>query len=94
MVVSERSRLFLKLDIPEDRSSEVDIVLDETHATIPRPTALIVVSDDIAIHLVGVSAQVALDEVPCLISREAEENVQAINITGVQAEGIMRSFSR
>ena len=32
------------LYIPEDHSSEVDIVFDETHATIPRPIALVVVS--------------------------------------------------
>ena len=69
-------------------------MLDKTHATIPRPTALIVVSDDTVVHLVGVSAQVALDEAPCLISREVEENVQAINITGVQADGATSLCSR
>jgi hypothetical protein len=42
----------------------------------------------------GVSAQVALDEVPRLISGEAEENVQAINITGVQADGVTSLCSR
>ena len=82
------------VDIPEDRSSKADIVLDETHATIPRLTALIVVSDDIVVRQVGVSTQVALVEVPCLISGEVEENVQAINITGAQAYGVTGLCSR
>ena len=42
----------------------------------------------------GVSAQVALDEAPRLISGEAEDNVQAINITGVQADGVTSLCSR
>jgi hypothetical protein len=64
------------------------VVSERGRLTISRPTALIVVSDDIVVRRVGVSTQVALDEVPRLISREAEENVQAINITGVQADGV------
>ena len=35
-----------------------------------------------------------LDETPRLISGEAEENVQAINITGVQADGVTSLCSR
>ena len=35
-----------------------------------------------------------MNEVPRLISGEAEENVQAINITGIQADGVTSLCSR
>ena len=70
------------------------VVNERGRLTIPRPTAVIVTSDDIVVHRVGVSTQVASYEVPRLVSGEAEENVQSISTTGVQADGVTSLCSR
>ena len=62
-------------------------MLDETHATISRPAALVVVPDNVVVGRVRVGAQITLNEVSCLIG-EAEEYEQMINVTGVQVDGV------
>ena len=47
-------------------------MLDQTHAAIMRPAALVVVSDDIVVRGIKVGAEVSLDEVVRLVGCEAE----------------------
>ena len=80
--IESKSRgLYLKKILTKVSSHSI-VVNERGRLTIPRPTALIVASDDIVVHRVGVTTQVASDEVPRLVSGEAEENVQSISIMG------------
>lgn len=58
----ERTRKSV-LDIPEDGSTEIDVVLDETHPAIAWPALLIVVADQILVVRIRIGTQVPLDEV-------------------------------
>ena len=49
---SERSRESV-LDVPEDGSTEVDVVLDQSHSTISGPTFLVVVTDEAGVESVS-----------------------------------------
>lgn len=47
----------------EDGATEVDVVLDETHAAVAGPALLVVVPNQVLVVWVRVRAEVALDEV-------------------------------
>ena len=78
------------LDVPEDRSSEIDIVLDETHTTVSRPAALVVIADDVVVGRVRIRAEVPLNEVPSLLSCKAEQDVETIDIARIEANWVAR----
>ena len=59
-------------DILEDCLTEIDIVLDETHTAITRPTALVIIADDIVIRRIRIGAEVSLDEISRFLRCEAE----------------------
>ena len=85
----ERTRKTL-FDIPKDGPTQVDVVLDETHTTISWPAALVVVPNDIVVRRVRVCAEVPLNEVTRLLCSEAEEDVDPVNVTGVQPDRMAR----
>lgn len=85
----ERARQAL-LDVPEDRSSEIDIVLDETHTTVSRPAALVVIADDIVVGRVRICTEVPLNEVPSLFSCKAEQDVEPIDVARIEADWVAR----
>ena len=58
------------LDVPEHGPAQVDVVLHESHAGVPRPALLVVVANDVLVVGVGVLREVALDQVPGLLRRE------------------------
>lgn len=63
-------------------------MLDQTHATIPRPATLVVVADDIVICRIWVRTEVTLDEIAGLLRSEAEENVDPVDVSGIQPNGV------
>lgn len=63
-------------------------MLDETHAAVSRPALLVVVTDQVLVVRVRVRAQVPLDEVPRLVRREAEHDVDAVHVARVQADRV------
>lgn len=75
----ERSRQTL-LHVPEDSAAEIDVVLDEPHAAVLRPAALVIISDDVVVSRVGVRTQVPLYQVAGLVGGEAEEDVKPVDI--------------
>jgi hypothetical protein len=76
------------LDVPEHRATEVDVVLDESHPAVARPAPLVVVPDDVVVRWVGVGAEVPLDQVSRLLRTEAEEDVELVDVTRVQADRV------
>jgi hypothetical protein len=80
-------------DIPEYRTSKVNVVLDQPHTTIAWPATLVVVANDVVVRRVGICAEVTLDKVSSFLSSEAEENMNAIDVSRVQANG-MASLGR
>ena len=85
----ERARQTL-LDVPKDCSSEIDIVFDETHATVSRPAALVVIADDVVVGRVWIRAEVPLNEVPSLLSCKAEQDVEPIDVARIEADWVAR----
>ena len=67
---------------PENSTTQVNIVFDEPHATIPGSAALVVIANDIVCR-VWISTEVALNEVSGLIRQEPEQDVESVDITGV-----------
>lgn len=63
------------LHVPEDCSTQVDIMLHETHAGISWPALLVVVPHNVLVVGVRVLGEVPLDEVFGLLSSEAEHDV-------------------
>ena len=49
---------------------------------LPWPTLLVVVTDDVLVVGVGVLGKVALDQVLALVRREAQEDVQRVDVPG------------
>lgn len=50
------------LDVPKHRSTEIDVVLHESHAGVAWPALLVVVTDDVFVVRVGMLGQVTLNE--------------------------------
>lgn len=63
------------LHVPEDCSAQVDIMLHKTHASISRPTLLVVVPHNVLIVGVRVLCEVPLDDVLCFLCCETEQHV-------------------
>lgn len=82
------------LNIPVNGSSKINIMLDESHAAIPRPAALIVVANDIVISRIGIGREVALDEVTGFISTEPKQDVESVDIARVETDGMTCFSSR
>ena len=84
---SERSGQSV-LDVPENGTTKVDIVLDETHTAVTRPALLVVVSEDVGVVRVGLSREISLNEIARLLLREAEEDVNTIDVSRVETDGV------
>ena len=63
------------LHVPEDCSTQVDIVLHEPHASISGPALLVVVPHNVLVVGIRMLCEVALDEILGLLSCEAEHDV-------------------
>ena len=80
--------------VPEHGSSKIDVVLDQPHATVSRPASFVVVSDDVVIGRIGVGGQIPLDQVTSFVRCESEENVQTVDVAGVETDGVSSFGSR
>lgn len=78
------------LDIPEDSPTEVDVVLDESHSAVSRPAPLRVEPDNILVVGVRVGREIPLDEVSRLVRLEAEEDVNPVDVSGVESDRVPR----
>ena len=67
-------------------------MLDEPHAAVAGPAALVVVTNDVVVSGIGVRAEVPLDEIAGFVGGEAEHDVEAVDVAGVEANG-MSGFS-
>ena len=76
------------LDVPEDGSAQVHVVLHQTHARIPGPTLLVVVAHNVLVVRVRMLGQIALDEVACLVRIETEEDPHFVNVAAIQANWV------
>ena len=72
------------LDVPENGTAEVDVVLHQTNASVTRPSFLVVVADGVLVVGVGMLRQVALDQVASFFGREPEVHVDAIDVTRIE----------
>ena len=69
-------------------------MLDKSHAAILRPATLVVVSNNVVVGRIGVCTQVSLNKVVHFICGETEENMEPVNITRVQTDGVASLCSR
>mmetsp|Transcript_13888 Transcript_13888/g.19295 ORF Transcript_13888/g.19295 Transcript_13888/m.19295 type:complete len:371 (-) Transcript_13888:1044-2156(-) len=77
------------LDLPEDGSSKVDIVLHKSHTSISWPALLVVVPHNVFVVRVRVLCQVSLDKISGFIVVETVENVQLVNVSAVQSDWVL-----
>lgn len=63
-------------------------MLDQAHTAISRPTSFVIVPDNITVRWVGVGAEVSLDEITRLVGSESEEDMDAVDVAGVEADGM------
>jgi hypothetical protein len=83
----QRSRQAV-LDIPEHCSTEIDIVLVQTHSTILGPTSPVGVVDNIFVVWIRVHGEVSLNQISRLVRSEAEENMNSVNISSVESDWV------
>lgn len=74
------------LDVPEDGATQIDVVLDQTHPAVSRPTLLVVVTDQVLVVRIGVGREVSLDEIARLFGRESEHDVDPVDVTRVESD--------
>jgi len=78
------SRLhFTDLDVPEHGSSQVDVVLEQSHARVPGPAGLVVVADDVLAVGVRVRQEESLHQVFALVARELEHHEELVGVAEV-----------
>jgi hypothetical protein len=71
------------LHVPEDCSTQVDIVLHEPHASISGPALLVVVPHNVLVVGIRMLCEVALDQILGLLSCEAEHDVNLQRIVAL-----------
>jgi len=76
------------LHVPEDSTTQVDIMSHQSHSRITRPALLVLVADDILEVRVWLLRQEALDKVSRLVSGEAPEYPDLVNVTGVESDRV------
>ena len=72
------------LHVPEDCSTQVDIVLHEPHSSISGPALLVVVPHNVLVVGIRVLCEVALNQILGLLSCEAEHDVHLQCILSLQ----------
>jgi len=63
-------------------------VLHQPHPGVARPALPVVVADHVFVVWVGVLGQVSLDEVLALFRREAQQNVQPVDVAAVEPDRV------
>ena len=76
------------LNLPENSSSQINIMLHESHSTVFWPASLIVVADNIFVIGIRVLGQESLYQFSGLISNKSEHNVHMVYITHVHSDGM------
>lgn len=75
-------------DLPEDSSPKVDVVLHQPHPTIFGPAFPVVVANHVLIVGIRVFCEVSLDEFPSFVTGEFEENVEMVDISEIDPDGM------
>ena len=63
-------------------------MLHQAHARVARPALAVVVAHHVLVVGVGVLGEVALDQVLALVRREAQQDVQAVDVPAVDADRV------
>ena len=75
-------------DFPEDSSSKVDIVFHQPHAAVFGPALPVIVANHVLIIGIRVLSEVSLNEFPGLVTGEFEENVEMVDISEIDPDGV------
>ena len=69
-------------------NSQVDVMFHQSHASVTRPTFLVVVADDVLVVWVRMLSQVALDQVSCFLRRESTQynNTQSMYLLNLPTD--------
>ena len=67
-------------------------MLDEPHAAVARPAALVVIIDVIVVSGIGARAEAPLDGIASFVGGEAEYDVEAVDVARVETDR-MAGFS-
>ena len=65
-------------------------MLHESHAAVTWPALLVVVADNVLVVGVRVLREVPLDQVPRFLLREAEHDVELVNVAAVETDRMPR----
>lgn len=84
---SERPRQRV-LDIPEDCTTKVYIMLDKPHSTISGPAPLVVITDDVFVVRIRLNTEISLDKVSRLLSGESEQHMDTVDVSRVETDGV------
>ena len=76
------------LYIPEYPTPEIHVRFQKAHAAVPRPTAFVLVFHRILVVGIGVFDEVSLHQIIGLRGVEAEEHVDLVEVTCVEANGV------
>jgi len=63
-------------------------VLDQPHPTVSRPALLVVVTDQVLVVRIGVRREVSLNEVSRFVGGEAKHDVDSVDVTRVESDGV------
>ena len=77
------------LDLPENTSSKVDVMLHQSHSAILRPAFSVVVSDHILVVRIWIFSEVALNELPCFIAGELEQDVEMVHVSVIYPDRML-----
>ena len=73
------------LDLPENCTAQIHIMLDQAHAAVPWPAFFVVVADDILIVWIWVFCEEALDKISRILFVKLKNYVNLVDIAHVQA---------
>lgn len=85
---SERSRQRV-LDVPEDCTTKVYIMLDKPHSTISGPATLVVITDNVFVVRIRLNTEISLDKISRLLGSEAEQNMDTVDVSRVETDGML-----
>ncbi len=74
--------------LPKHTSTQVDIMLHESHPAIFRPASSVVIANHVLVVWVGILSQVSLNELSCLIRCKFEQYIKVIDISQVNPDRV------
>lgn len=85
---SERPRQRV-LDVPEDCTTKIYIMLDKPHSTISGPASLVVITDNVFVVRIRLNTEISLDKISRLLCRESEQDMDTVDVSRVETDGVL-----